>query len=67
LIYTRLINGVIGGVGMALIGGFLDGPRYALIMGCAGFVGGLFMSRPQKRPETTPAAAVEPARPEADK
>ena len=50
---------------MALIGGVIDGPRYAVVMGVAGFIGGLFMMRPQKRPEATPATADEPPRPKA--
>lgn len=60
-------NGIIGGVGMALIGGILDGPRYALVMGCAGFVAGLFMMRQRVPTGTTPPAAVEPPRKETEK
>ena len=52
-------NGIIGGVGMALIGGIIDGPRYAVVMGIAGFIGGLFMFR--NRPP------AEPPRKDADK
>jgi hypothetical protein len=57
-------NGVIGGAGMALIGGVIDGPQYAVVMGVAGFIAALFWFRPVQRPNT--AAAVEPPR-EADK